>query len=800
MMYRKLFSSLFIFISIIFCISAQENDEWYWNQPISQIEFTGLKHVKKSELTGITSTFINQNFTDEVYNEILDRLYALDFFEEVNPTVSRENDKKGDSVLLTFEVIERPTIDAILFSGNKKIRNGELREKIKVKASDIFIESKILMDERIIKNHYFSKGYIKANVTHKIENTEKGVVVTFNINEGNSTVIKEIHFTGNTVFSERALKGKITSKEVGLLKDGGYQPSVLEQDKLAIIAYYKEHGYADVNIIDVEIQENENSEKQRNELSITFIIQEGVKYTYGGLKLVGNEVFSKAQLLKQQKMKEGAVYNETKFQEDLATIANVYYENGYMSNDFAPTPYKDTDRHEISYTLAIREKARSHIENIIIKGNTKTKEYVIRREIPIESGEVFSRDKIMNGFRNLMNLQYFSNIIPEPQPGSEENLVDLVWTVEEQSTSMFNFGMTFTGVTDPNQLPISLFLKLQNSNLFGEGKTVSAQTTISNVEQSVDFSYGQNWLANLPLSLSTSLALSHTNSAALINYWTPDFDLKQRYYYMNYQGWGATLSTGVTRRWIPNYAILSLSGGISNSLQNNVYDESLYVPYDKGIASNANRLGLSNSIFASFSVDNRDVSFDPTKGWFASERLAWFGLIPNVEKEFFLKSDTKLEGYLNILNIPVTEKWAFKLTFAAYTGLTMIIPTSSGISDSSKLYIDGMINGRGWIDLYRTKRGLFMLSNRLELRMPIVPGIIGVDGFFDFAAIKDKTSDISSLHIDDFYFSFGPSLRFLMPQLPLKFVFAWRFKTYDGTPKFEQNPFQFVLSFSLINH
>ena len=107
--------------------------------------------------------------------------------------------------------------------------------------------------------------------------------------------------------------------------------------------------------------------------------------------------------------------------------------------------------------------------------------------------------------RNLMNLQYFSNIIPEPQQGSEENLVDLVWTVEEQSTSNIQFGMTFSGITEPNTLPISLFLKIENSNLFGEGKTISSSVTASNTEQSIDFSYSQNWIGNNPIGFSQSL-------------------------------------------------------------------------------------------------------------------------------------------------------------------------------------------------------------------------------------------------------------------------------------------------------
>lgn len=799
-MRRKLLAFFLLLFTTTFFIFAQEDDEWYWNQPITKIDFSGLKNIKKSDLTGITSSFIDQPFTDESYNEILDRLYALDYFDEITP-YAKHASKNDTEVLLVFEVVERPVIKSINFTGNKKVRNGELRDQIKLKSSDIYIESKALLDERILRNYFLSKGYTSSSVTHTIEEDENGgIILTFQITEGLSTVIKEIDFVGNTIASTRTLKSKISLKEVGLLKDGAYQPSSLEQDKLTIISYYREKGYADINIVDVKIESSENISKQRNELTITFVLQEGSRYNYGGLRIAGNEVFTEKELIKQHKLKVGAVYNETKFQEDLRSITNVYYENGYMSNEFYPVPVKDTDRHEISYDLTIREHERSHIENVIIKGNNKTKEYVIKREIPIVPGDIYSKDKIENGLRNLMNLRYFSNVIPEAQQGSEANLVDLIINLEETSTSSFNFGMTFAGTADPNTIPISLFLKLENSNLKGEGKTISGATTISNTEQSLDFTYSQSWLGSLPIAFSQSFSISHNTQMVPYIYWTPTLDFNQQSYYMTYQNWSASLGSAVTRRWSPNYAILSLSGGISNTLSRNIYDEGVFVPTDYNISLNANRWGFNNSIFASFSVDNRDFSYDPTKGWFGSERLTWYGLIPGLEKEFYLRSETKLEGYYKILNIPFTESWALRLVFAGYTGLSLQLPVSASIGDSRKLYIDGMFNGRGWNTVYRDAKGMALLSNKLELRMPVVPGILGLDFFYDAAAIKDTAADLANLSLNDFYFSYGPAIRFLVPQFPLHLLFAWKYRIIDGVHQFDENPFNFVLSFSLPNY
>lgn len=797
-MHRKMLSVFFILFTSVFFVFA-EDSEWYWNQPISKIDFVGLKNVKKSELSGLTSSYIGTLFTEDTYNDIIDRLYALDYFEDVSP-YAKHDGKSENNVLLVFEVVEHPVIKEINLVGNTRIRNGELREQIKLKTSDVYVESKVLVDERIIRNYYMSKGYTTSKVSHTVEKTDDGMIINFNINEGANTVIKEIAFSGNTIVSSRTLKSKLELKEIGFMRNGAYQPTTLEKDKQTVITYYREKGYADANVLDVKIESAFNESKSRNDLTLTFIIQEGFQYTYTGMTITGNEVFTTEELLPNAKLKVGSTYNETKFQEDLNTIQSVYYENGYMSNGFDITPIKDSDRHEISFNVTIKESSRSHIENIIIKGNSKTKDYVIRREIPIEPGDVFSREKIYTAMRSLMNLQYFSNVIPEPQQGSEANLVDLVWNVEEQSTKMLQFGMTFSGVTDPNQLPISLFFKIQDSNIFGEGKSISASLSLSNSEQSIGFNYGQNWIGNLPISLSQSLSISHESATSLVNFWAPDLTLYQNGYYYNYNGLSASLGTGLSRRFVYDYAIVSLSAGLSNSLNNNIYDENLYVPVDTGVSTYANRWGITNYIYTGVSVDNRDVSYYPTKGWFTSQNFTWYGLIPGLEKEFFLRTDTKLEGYLKLMDIPFTDDYSLKLILSGYSGISVLFPTASGITDSHKLYIDGMFNGRGWTENYKVNKGQVLISNKLELRLPIVPGIIGVDAFFDAAAIKSSFQDLSSLSINDFYFSFGPGVRFLHPQFPLHLLFAWKFKTTDGVPSFDTNPFQFVLSFNITNN
>ena len=803
---RRRILSIFLILFCVFGAFAQEDDsDWFWGHEISKIEFEGLKLVKKSEITGVTSNFIGRPFTEELYSEIIDKLNDLEFFEDIEPYAN--HDKDPEKILLVFKVTEYPEISKLEFSGNQKIRNGELRELIKSKQNEMYNENRVLVDERLIRERYIEKGYTDSTVSHKIEETKDGINVTFIISEGRNTVISDIHMSGNTIVSERVLKGKISLKEVGFLKDGAFKSSALEQDKKTILSYYNERGYIDANILDVKIESKENDEKQRTDLAITFVIQEGAQYTYGGLTLTGNEIFSTELLTSQMKLKEGAVFNSIKFEEGISAITNVYYESGYMSNGFYPVPEKDTDHKEISYTLVIDERPRSHIENIIVKGNNKTKDYVITREIPIESGDVFTRDKVITGLRNLYNLQYFSNVLPDVQQGSEENLVDLVFNVEETSTISLNLGMAFSGITDPNDIPVSLYFTVANTNLFGEGKSISASVNAAKKSQSLDFSYSQGWIGDLPITFSESLSFSHTNGYTPVLMYQPNGVFDQYHYYVNYEGYSATLGTALGRRWTPRFAILSLAGGLNNTLTRYNYDEKTFIPVDSGIAMFANRMGLMNSLWTSFSMDDRDINYDPSKGWFASQKFTLNGLIPKVEKEFFFSSETKLEGYLTLFNWQYSETNSLKGVLSFYTGLTMLFPINdSVISDSNKPYIDGMFTGRGWAELFRSAetKGKALWNTQIEFRVPLVPGVIGIDFFHDAVVVKPEVSQIfTSVKMNDFYFSMGPGIRFLMQQFPLHLLFTWRYQVIDGKVMWGgrdgYNPYQFVLSFNIVN-
>ena len=804
-------SSLLFFSSSLFYAQTAENssggsssaessdDSWYYGKLIKSVTFKGLKNVDSKDVDGVTSGFIGKQFTDEIFADMIDRIYALELFDDILPEAI-PGDPKRNTVSVVFTVTERAMVSRIIFTGNKKLRSTELKEALSFKEKDIFVESKVLIGERAVRNLYLEKGYTNAKVTSSYKETEKGMEVTFAVDEGRTTVISKIAFKGNKVFADKAIKKNLKLKEVGVFRKGAFQESLLEADKQNIANFYMNNGYIDAQVIDVTREVVQNDDKKRDELIITFVVEEGEQYTYSGISFVGNEIFSDEKLGSLIKVKQGNVFEMTKFQEGIMAIADLYYENGYTSNHFEPIPTKDEDAKSVSYVLRISENSRSHVEKIIIKGNTKTKENIIARELPIESGDIFSKNKITTGLRNLYNLQYFSAVVPEIVQGSEEGLVDVVLNVEEQSTTSIEFGVTFAAVSNPDDLPLALYAKWQDSNIKGTGKTVGVSTTLATGNQSIDLSFGQNWLFDMPISTSISTSFSHAKMSALRTAVNGNGVIIDDSYYMPYEQYKWTIGFSGGRRWTPDWAILTASAGISGSLRNNIYDENLWIPYDISVSKYANKWGWGTTIWTAFSADGRDVNYNPSKGWFASERLSWIGLIPALETEFYLKSDTKFEKYFTLLDWKITESYDFKIILMLYTQLAFMLPAPDhGIGRSSQLYIDGTFNGRGWTSIYNKVRGKAMWNNTMELRIPIIPSVIAVDGFFDAVAIKDELGDLfSDLHGTDFYFSVGPGVRFLLPQFPLRILFANTFKFEDGSAKWNDN-WKFVLSFNVVN-
>ena len=445
------------------------------------------------------------------------------------------------------------------------------------------------------------------------------------------------------------------------------------------------------------------------------------------------------------------------------------------------------------------------------------------REIPLEPGDVFSKTKVMEAMRNLYNLQYFSTIIPDTLQGSKENLMDLVFTLEEQPTTDLQFGLTFSGSADPDTFPISGLLKWNDRNFIGSGNEFGAEINSSIIDTSTfSVNYLHRWAFGLPLSLGIDFSASYTSRLATMDNQPPFFfgpdetgafpdgfnsydeylrydKLPTRAYLMDYKQWYLSIGLSTGYRWTTPVGIFGISGGIRLGFLRNSFDDSLYRPFDPALRTGNNIWTPKNSLWASASLDQRDIFYDPSKGYYLYERFGFYGVLSK-EREHYMRSDSKAQVFFTLFNVPVTEKWNFKSVLAMHLGLSVLfnqpirnpgtkIPI---MEEANMLSVDGMFIGRGWSSEYRTK-GLLLLDSWIELRFPIVHGILSLDLFLDTAGVESqkgyyfrKVEGSPNFTIENLRFSFGGGLRFAMPQFPLRLSIVKRFLVKDGEVEWQR--------------
>ena len=818
-------------------VSPDNDDEWYKGKPIRDIVFSGLNSIAQSEFEALIQSYRGLAFSDNIFLEIQGRLYALEFFDRIETAITRAS-ADGGEVVIRFNVTEKPTVGKINFFGNSSLRARELSDVISSRVNEIVNQVKIRYDIEAIANKYREKGF--PNVTVLAEEAPSGngtVSLNFRINEQEKISISKIEFQGNSRFTSNALRSQLSLKAKSLINDGAFQEAKLITDREAIVEYYQNRGFINAVVRDVTRSYEEND--KGNNLILTFMIEEGNEYRFGGIRFEGNQIFSTDQLNKIISQKTGEVVNKAKLEEDLQSVADLYFENGYIFNSIVRTPAIDDVANVLSYTISIIERNRAYIEKITIIGNEKTKTEVILREIPMQPGDVFSKTKVMDSMRNLYNLQYFSIVVPETLPGSADSLMELVFTVEEKMTTDVQLGFTFSGTSDPESFPISGLFEFTDRNLLGGGNQFGVKFNSSIVDNTaLSINYVQNWLMGLPFSLGVDLTVDYSKRLAAManqNWWFngdeseafPDgFDSYRSYidnektppleYLMNFRQWYISLGFSSGYKWQTLFGVLGVGGSVRFGIIKNSYDD-IFRPFDPVLRSGNNKWTPRNTLSLSTSIDKRDIYYDPSSGYYLLERMGFYGIFKG-ETEYYISNEIKAQYFLTLFDFPVSKRWNFKSVLALNFGLSFIFKqpgrgSDAGlpvIEESNKFAVDGMFVGRGWSDKYRYK-GLALIDSWAELRFPIVKGILAFDMFFDAAGVETEAGHYfgknskgeSNFTIDNMLFSFGGGLRITLPQFPIRISLAKKFHFENGDFKwahgsiFGKKGLDLVVSFSM---
>jgi outer membrane protein insertion porin family len=808
----------------------------YEGKKIESVDFKGLVHSDILSVRSVVTVKPRTLFSQEIVDQDIKALYNLELFENIQVDVT----EKGEGVAVTFLFTELPTIRKIEVRGNNKIKDRKIKDTILLKEGSVFKEESVYDDIQAVERLYEERGYPETIVDYEVEESKEkdkktGIVkntvdLVFFADESRRQIVRSISFSGVSAVKVEKLEKLMKTRQRGRwLSPGNLKDDQFELDKIEILKYYGEEGYIDAEIVKVDKTVQKNEEKNRDEMDIVIYIEEGKQFTYGGVEIKGNEIFTDEELYPLIKSKPNQVFNLTEFQKGIQSIRNLMADNGYIYYALDVEENKDTDAFSVSFVITIKENKKAHVENIFITGNEKTKKFVIERALQIIPGEIFNSNRLQTSIEKLYNLQYFATVNVDVKPGTELGLVDLIFDVEEQRTGLFTFGLSYS----TSGYGLSVFEEVSANNFLGRGLRLYEKVELGYTRWAAEVGLDEPWLFNKPISAGLTLALSRTEygertgddvytfndgrvgvgpdgggdpnlvgppgkeipDGVIYTYnpetetYTADYTNANLMSYVN-QTYRTALRFG--RRFGRFYGIGSeLSYSVVRNYTDDRYNGAPVIPFETSLRSQfANNVWLWKN-YLSFTAyrDTRDRNYFATRGTLLSQTI-WFYGGPLGGHFDYLRFNTEI-------NVNVKTFWKFVLSARLNLGFIeswLGLPTN--IDENDFITIDGLNEGRGWqrpsqfIPLTAVN-GRSEINLSLEHRFPIVERMFWGLTFFDASGVYGEETSPQNFSIDpkDLYYSFGLGVSLLVPGFPIRLYLARRF-AYDTT----LNKFRFANS------
>ena len=458
---------------------------------IARVAFSGNTKIEDSALLNVIKSSKGKVFSETELSSDVRAIYRMGYFSDVTADVTDSFEGK----VITFLLKERPVVSDIVVSGNDAIKTDDIKAALTVKTRQVLNMDRVRADAAKIKSLYDEKGHFNADIQYAIEPRadQKEARLVFNIKENARLYIETITFEGNQAFTGKQLKDMIQTKEWNLFhffNDSG----VLKMDKLKedvnrIKAFYLNNGYIQAQVGEPEITYDKKG------IYVKIAINEGKQYKVGKVEITGDpltipreELLSKLKVMKQEYYDREAVIKDIEY---LTRMAN---NDGYAYADVTPrTVPRDKDlRVDIGFN--IKKGQQVFFNRIAITGNTKTRDKVIRRQLAMTEGELFNSDKLKSSFDRLNRLKYFEEINFQTEKGPAENLTNININVKEKPTGMLSFGVGYSG----NEGAM-VMAQIAQQNLFGRGQTLSANVRLGSVTNSIELSFVEPWLFDMPL-------------------------------------------------------------------------------------------------------------------------------------------------------------------------------------------------------------------------------------------------------------------------------------------------------------
>lgn len=531
-MIKRFYKVIFLLV-ICLQVSAQNKDSLFLESAknkkkykLAAIQIQGADFTDKnviSLLSGLTEgdevTIPGEKITDAIK-----KLWKQGLFEDIQIL---QDKIEGNQLFLIIKVVERPRLTKFNFKGNvKKSDADEIRTKVRLLKERVVTDYLVGTVKNTVHDHYLAKGYYfnKVEITQARDTGTRSphVILTIKVNKGRKVRIGKVNFIGNTVVKSWKLRNNLDDTKAfhwyNPFNSGKYLEENLEKDLPAIAAKYNSKGYRDARVVKDSVYFTSD-----NRVAINIYIEEGHKYYFGNFKWFGNTKYRSGQLDTVLNIHAGDVYDQSKLEQKLFMnpngydISSLYLDDGYL---FFQVHEQESNIHNdtIDFDIMMYEGRQAIINKVTIKGNDKTNDHVIYREIMTRPGELFRRRDIIRTNRELAQLGYFDpeKMDVKPQPNPADGTVDIEYVVEEKPSdqielsggwggrSQYNTGGTARGLGIIGTLGVT-FNNFSTKNIFkkeawrplpaGDGQRLSIRAQTNGVYyQSYNFSFTEPWL------------------------------------------------------------------------------------------------------------------------------------------------------------------------------------------------------------------------------------------------------------------------------------------------------------------
>jgi outer membrane protein insertion porin family len=741
---------------------------------IADIKVEGNARIEDEAILRIIDSKPGGEYLKQRLSDDLRAIYNMGYFDDI--VITEEDSPEGK--IVTFQVVEKQTVKYIEFKGNSAIRTEKLEENVDIRTGSILNIFDIKKNIQRIELQYKEKNYQSVEVGYETEDVGNNQVrLIFVIEEGEKIRIKEILFEGNEAYSDKKLKKYMKSSEKGfwswLTSSGDYKEDMVERDVAVIDAFYKNNGY-------IEARVASSMETREDWIYLTFKIEEGPRYRLGDVNIEGDLIVPENRLMSLLNITDEEYYNQDVLREDMLAITDLYANFGYANAEVYPRrrPYEDDYRVDI--TFSIEKGNQVFFERIDISGNTRTRDKVIRRELKVNEGGLYSGAALNRSVKNLNRLDFFEEVNVNEYKGSEEDTLVLDFEVKEKATGSLSFGMGYSSYEN-----MFFTTSVSQNNFLGKGQSVSLQAQVGSSTQQIMFKYIEPWTFDIPL----------TTGYTIYN-WTKEYD------YYDKDSRGGALSA--------SYPFFSEDMRLFGNYS---YDRASIEDIDSDASNTIWALEGTNttsSITLGVTYDTRDRIYNATEG----------------QDHLFSVEYAGLGGTVGFTKLTLEGSWYFPL-FGPFVGLIhgeaghVIKNPDKRLPDYERYYLGGINSLRGFdyydVHLYDEEGaavgGKDMVQANVELQWHILPtqGVIALL-FFDTGQVFDDdyyfekydTGEVdddgdaiytginsASFDLDAFRETAGFGIRWLSPMGPIRIEYGWLLDRREGE---ESGQFEFSMS------